>query len=717
MTTSLAAQGSPALALAEVDPALRHLEAALARAEGAGWQRHDARWAPGEGCRLAFRAPGRAGAVTAFHDVRVGPDGVATSHFLDDGGLPGLSTALDPGAVSARLAPLFGGRLRCTAEPVRYRAGSRCVVRYDVQVPQGQLTLFAKVLSHDGFRAVSSVADTLAAAPSLAGAVPGVVAVWPDLQAVVVRGAVGRSGSAVLGDPDVAGVEREALAGAVGRLLAVLHRHEGLVVPAFTPTDQLATLAQQLRAVEVAAPRLGEKCAEVVAALARTVPFPATPVLAHGGFRAGQLVVGADGHLTLLDLDGLCRGDGGRDLGALLAHLAWQGLRVPQLQEALEAAGSTVVSAYEETAGPVAPESLRWWRAAGLLQVAARRFRRLETQSWGLAASLVDAAQDLVAEQPGPLPALLDGPRLTALLRAGLQANGPEPAELEVDATEELTMVAGRRSVVRCTVRGLDGPAPVAIVGKSFSEPLRARLLHEHLRLLSEAVFVDDDLRVPEPLALLADDTVVLYRCGEGTPVSLLPPGPEALTGVEQAARWLARLHTSSVVLPRALSHAQERASTRVWADLVAAAHPEHAEAAHLLARGWADAMPTSPARQVPLHKDFHPGHVLVGSSVCVVDLDEARQGDPAFDVAHFCAYLEAFGADDGSLAGAFVDTYAAATGWRGSETLPRYAAYAWLKIARQWAGGTGPCRGSTSGERAAGVARALTRGVTWLSG
>ena len=37
----------------------------------------------------------------------------------------------------------------------------------------------------------------------------------------------------------------------------------------------------------------------------------------------------------------------------------------------------------------------------------------------------------------------------------------------------------------------------------------------------------------------------------------------------------------------------------------------------------------------VPIHKDLHPGHVLVGDDVYVIDLDEARNGDPTFDVAH----------------------------------------------------------------------------------
>ena len=43
------------------------------------------------------------------------------------------------------------------------------------------------------------------------------------------------------------------------------------------------------------------------------------------------------------------------------------------------------------------------------------------------------------------------------------------------------------------------------------------------------------------------------------------------------------------------------------------------------------------------IHKDLHLGHVIVGDGglATVIDLDEARMGDPALDVAHLCAYAE----------------------------------------------------------------------------
>jgi len=119
---------------------------------------------------------------------------------------------------------------------------------------------------------------------------------------------------------------------------------------------------------------------------------------------------------------------------------------------------------------------------------------------------------------------------------------------------------------------------------------------------------------------------------------------------------------------------------------------------------------------------------VLVGDRICVIDLDEARQGDAAFDIAHFCAYVELLmgpPADHGSegelstasLESAFVEEYAAATGWADGGSVAGFTAYTWLKIAKQWATAAGPCRGASAEQRLDGVAAALGRTESCLSG
>jgi aminoglycoside phosphotransferase (APT) family kinase protein len=97
----------------------------------------------------------------------------------------------------------------------------------------------------------------------------------------------------------------------------------------------------------------------------------------------------------------------------------------------------------------------------------------------------------------------------------------------------------------------------------------------------------------------------------------------------------------------------------------------------------------------VPIHKDFQYEHVIVGPSVAVVDLDEARMGDPAFDVAHFLTYLELLAfrssvpsSDRDEWAEAFLTGYGAAL---EPERLRWYRAYTTVKIAKQLATGSGP--------------------------
>jgi aminoglycoside phosphotransferase (APT) family kinase protein len=271
--------------------------------------------------------------------------------------------------------------------------------------------------------------------------------------------------------------------------------------------------------------------------------------------------------------------------------------------------------------------------------------------------------------------------------------------------------------VVRYLVREPHGSL-VPLVGKRFDEPSRARLLHEHLRLLADGPFGSGELRVPKPVGLLPDQRMVLYHHVDGTPLDRIDDPVEADDGVRSAARWLARLHTSLVRLPRTFSIAQEADSARQWASIIATRHPQLEAQAGALAHAWVASARRAPLRHdVPIHKDFHPGHVLLGRAVCVLDLDEARMGDPAFDIAHFCSCLDMGrdGGSRGSLADAFRAEYVGATGWADQGSYVAFCAYTWLKLAKQCAVGSGPWRESGPGGRTA-VEHALTEGARCLS-
>jgi hypothetical protein len=281
----------------------------------------------------------------------------------------------------------------------------------------------------------------------------------------------------------------------------------------------------------------------------------------------------------------------------------------------------------------------------------------------------------------------------TEMLCEALAGRTDDAAQLSVVSSQELTSAIGRRRVVQYIVEGLDPTGPAELIAKTFSESHRARLLCAHLQALSSGPFAIGRFRVPQLLAFVREQNVVLYRACTGVPLNQSIDNGSSLDGVRDAARWLAKLHMSTVLLPRTFDTKREVASTHAWAAAVGRHSPELREPAQRLASLWTTFGPSSPPEtQVPIHKDFHAGHVFVGDRVCVIDLDEARHGDRAFDLAHFCAYLELEG-DSGAGRDAFLSEYSLLTGWADDGSLARYGAYTWLKIAKQLALRSGPCR------------------------
>jgi aminoglycoside phosphotransferase (APT) family kinase protein len=718
------------------------------------WALHDARWSPGAGCRFTGRVG--EGETARFVAVEVGPDGYACRDYRDDPGLPGLAFVTAPEGLARALgAPRAAGAVDLA--PVRYRPGSRCVHR----LTWTGLDMHAKTFPvdpGDGQRSVESLAALTAALATTDGGpagpagpsgltdhrplAPPVVGAWPEHALLVTATVPGRSASAVLADPVLDPTQRAGAARRVGTLLARLHACSpdgaGPAVSPPTGAGRIEHLRPQLRLVEQVDRALAGRLERVLDDLERSATTPAALVLCHGAFRPGQVMVGDDGAVTLLDLDHVGPDTPAHDLGTALAHLDWASTTHPRQGVVLRGSARALLSGYAEAAAssgltPPSPHELAWWHALGLVQVAVRRYRRLEHGHWPLVPALVDAAETRAGETRGlasPAPSrsmapslgLLDTHEMTRRLRPALTRHAAAPDLVEVASAQEVRTVPGQRTVVSYAVRGLHDTRPVPVIGKSFVDVRRAELLHEHLRLLAGGPFREGRFRVPEPVGLAREQRMVLYRAVDGVRLDRLSDPTRLEHGVRRAAAWLARLHGSDVALPRRFDLDREKATSRVWAEQVATVLPELAEQASALARRWATELRASALRQdVPLHKDFHAAHVLLGADVSVIDLDEARLGDPAFDVAHFATYLALWHPRlHARLAAAFTQSYAAATD-RARAPEPRlmaaFTAYTWLKIAKQCAGGSGPLRGTSPERRAATAARALQRGLRCLDG
>jgi aminoglycoside phosphotransferase (APT) family kinase protein len=707
--------------LAEVDSALASLPEALAEAALRNWVLHDVQWVPGRHCRLAWRVPAGDGADPTYQASVVQPGGWFSQDYRADPSLPGLLAATQASVVAPRLEQVVGYALtECHIQPVRYRPGSRCVLRYDVTGPAGARTFYAKVFTRREFPSTAASAIQVAESAAPTGLVVPVVAAWAELDTLLTAAVGGRSLSAFLSDSAVPTEDRLRGADRLGQLLGEFHRLDASSAPARGAADQLHELHQLGRCVATADARLGVRYAALLGALRTAAPPEVEhPVLAHGGFRAGQVVLGASGTLTLLDLDGVHRGDPVRDLATAAAQFVWQSARQPGQAELMQRAEEALLAGYQRDAAAVDHARLQWWRTTAILQVAGRRYRRLDTTDWELVPGLLDQARS-----PSPAPrsrgrlpvdSLMDVHRMTQVLAPLLAAVASAPTSVRVTSARELAVAPGRRRVVQYVVAGLDADGPTTLVAKVFEDPRRAELLHRHLQILSAGPFASGRWTVPQPLGYLPEHALVLFRASSGVPLSALPDGAAAVGGVLEAARWLGRLHPSGVHLPRVLDRSQEIQSTLQWAATLAAHDPELRRPALRLASGWATVGRSRAAtRNVPIHKDFHPGHVLVDSQTCVVDLDEARLGDPAYDVAHFCTYLELGSNQADSLRTAFISEYTQLTGWVDDGAFASYSAYTWLKIAKQLASRAGPWR-SAGADRGWTPGAALARGAEWL--
>jgi hypothetical protein len=103
---------------------------------------------------------------------------------------------------------------------------------------------------------------------------------------------------------------------------------------------------------------------------------------------------------------------------------------------------------------------------------------------------------------------------------------------------------------------------------------------------------------------------------------------------------------------------------------------------------------------------------------VVVLDLDEARMGDPALDVAHATAYLDVSAwPGAGAARGAFLARYGPLPGPSPELRSAFFAARTSMKIAKQLVTGRGPVPVGDDRARTAAVLAVLRRGLACLDG
>lgn len=771
MSTALAPPRTP-----QLDPALPDLPAALSSSPpgapaGARCRVRSVEWTPRRTCVVVHEARCASGEVLVWA-CETTPTGTTARHPVDDRSLPGLAAALDPGLVGPRLAAVAGPVDDVRVTPVSWRPGVRAVVAYDVSVGPVPSRWYVKVLAADGASkyAVASAAVTRAALDrGLPAPVPPVVAQWPELGALVFPAAPGRVLSDLLRDESLPEPVLLGSAEQLGRLLSTVHSTPLEGVARWSTEDELVALDTLLPVAHHADPPAGRALAALVDRLASTTPRDEHLVLAHGAFRTGQVIAAGD-TVSLLDLDTVAASAPARDLGNAAAYLHWADLR-GVLRPGLGAAfGAASLTTYATDAAPPDDWSLAWWTAAAMCKIAGRRSRSLATAEWPAVPGLLARATALLDGVPGrpvaPSPAAAhDGsPAGTTVGSPAGTTVGP-PAGTTVDPLDTVTMTAvlrtlpalraaerlrvldarlvaeapGRRRVVRYRVADAGDGGPGELIGKIHTDRHRSTMAWENLRLLATEVFAaTPGLAVAEPIGHLPALRMVLYRRVPGPTLDRVP-GP---AGAAAAGRWLAALHRSPVVLARRVDLLHEVAQAASWAARLDEALPVLRPPAAVLAGRLSAAAGSLPTvRESPVHKDFHAGHVVavaggrrVGGEpgdppgtapvdiatvdIAVIDLDEARMGDPALDLGHATACFDlAPWAGARAARDAFLSGYGPLAGPSPAFRTRFFAAHAYLKIAKQLATGRGPVPAAPPSLRAEAVSAALRRGLACLDG
>lgn len=277
--------------------------------------------------------------------------------FPTDPALPELSILAEPGALGARVGPIEASTV------LSYLPGERCALR---------------ALRTNGREVVVKVeraAETHAAADALRRlwAAPGRRFAMPE--PLGIDAAAGLRWEAFVPgrrlDADLSGPTLRALMPAVARNLAALHASDGAGLDELGPQQVLDRIGRKvLPRIDGALPALAGRARELVATLAATAPLPggAPAATLHGDLHTANVLVGAGGAITFLDLDRLARGPAAYDLALLAGRFLLAALSRGADAGPVARAVGELPRAYGAAGGaPVAEADFAWHMAAHLL--------------------------------------------------------------------------------------------------------------------------------------------------------------------------------------------------------------------------------------------------------------------------------------------------------------------------------------------------------------
>ena len=347
-------------------------------------------WRPGVDCIATYSLGvlGPDGEASTMGAVAISPDGMRLWLYNADPALPGLASAANPRAINEWLATRVGrGAQPYAITPVRYRAGTRCVLRYE---PRGgdASCFYGKVVAGDACTELAAIVVSLG--DSLVAPYVGVA---PEWQLVVQRDGGHESLRAVALDRSASAAAAFA---AAGNLLARLHAHPAPRGPVRSLADDVNELHKFERALQLVSPGSAKNYTDGIARLEARNPGGEAMVASHGAYRADQVHRSARGPV-MIDLDSYCLSEPARDAANFLAYLDWRAIRGAASAASVAHARDAFVEGYVEVARrALTEERLRLFEAAALLKIAGRRCRSLSHHEWQHLPALIGSALDML---------------------------------------------------------------------------------------------------------------------------------------------------------------------------------------------------------------------------------------------------------------------------------------------------------------------------------
>ncbi|HEX7246715.1 MAG TPA: phosphotransferase, partial [Actinomycetota bacterium] len=323
------------------------------------------------------------------------------------------------------------------------------------------------------------------------------------------------------------------------------------------------------------------------------------------------------------------------------------------------------------------PHRLRLHEAISMLKIVGRRLRNLDVHEWHLLEPLLGEAEQRIHRATAPVqepraqhpsgPARVSaGDRTSSRARPTAHARAvalPErlATALDPDAMSAVfePLLDGRPSPVvgadlvrtrprrRWTIRYRLAGTERGLIGKVYADEVRGRWVHDTLARFSTTGTATSRPRVPTVLGWIPGLSMMVSVEAPGRDLAelLVDPAVPFREPIESTAAWLAALHSSGIRIDRSFDAIEERDTVRRWAHEVDRWRSGSGVRADELARSLDERLSgyaSFSGRVVPIHKDFHAQQVIVDpDGVTVLDFDEMRMGDAAFDLAHFCANAE----------------------------------------------------------------------------